>query len=143
MIDQGELFEIENPCRGVCESNNRGYCKGCMRKREERLHWNEFTPFQKQLIVNLCARRKAKVIAARLAKDNEVDDSLTDDEASNSQLALILETGTSVTDPSIPSRTSFTQMPESDFDEGVKENTYKEQKHQETSATPTDQLDMF
>lgn len=65
MIDQGEMFEIANPCRGICEVNNKGYCKGCLRKREERFHWNEFTPFQKQLIVNLCGRRRAKAIAAR------------------------------------------------------------------------------
>lgn len=65
MIDQGEMFEIANPCRGVCEVNNKGYCKGCLRKREERFHWNEFTPFQKQLIVNLCGRRRTKAIAAR------------------------------------------------------------------------------
>ena len=65
MIDQGEMFEIANPCRGICEVNNKGYCKGCLRKREERFHWNEFTPFQKQLIVNLCGRRRAKAIAAK------------------------------------------------------------------------------
>ena len=65
MIDQGEMFEIANPCRGICEVNNKGYCKGCLRKREERFHWNEFTPFQKQLIVNLCGRRRAKAITAR------------------------------------------------------------------------------
>ena len=65
MIDQGEMFEIANPCRGICEVNNKGYCKGCLRKREERFHWNEFTPFQKQLIVNLCGRRRAKALAAR------------------------------------------------------------------------------
>ncbi|WP_420590040.1 DUF1289 domain-containing protein [Bacterioplanoides sp.] len=59
------MFEIANPCRGICEVNNKGYCKGCLRKREERFHWNEFTPFQKQLIVNLCGRRRAKAIAAR------------------------------------------------------------------------------
>lgn len=65
MIDQKEMFDIANPCRGICEVNNKGYCKGCLRKREERFHWNEFTPFQKQLIVNLCGRRRAKAIAAK------------------------------------------------------------------------------
>lgn len=59
------MFEIANPCRGVCEVNNKGYCKGCLRKREERFHWNDFTPFQKQMIVNLCGRRRIKAIAAR------------------------------------------------------------------------------
>ncbi|OZB37850.1 MAG: oxidoreductase, partial [Alishewanella sp. 34-51-39] len=27
-MDQLELFELPNPCIGVCESNQRGYCKG-------------------------------------------------------------------------------------------------------------------
>ncbi|MBE0482743.1 MAG: DUF1289 domain-containing protein [Bacterioplanes sp.] len=64
MLDQGELFDIPNPCRGVCEVNNRGYCKGCLRSRNERFHWQEFTPFQKQLVVNACARRRLKILQA-------------------------------------------------------------------------------
>ena len=62
MIDQGELFDIPNPCRRICKMNNKGYCIGCFRSRNERLYWNEFTPFQKQLIVNLCEKRRRKVI---------------------------------------------------------------------------------
>ena len=72
MIDQGELFSIPNPCKGVCTSNSRGYCRGCLRSRQERFHWNEFTAFQQQLIVNLCEKRRLKIIAAR--------DGLSDDE---------------------------------------------------------------
>lgn len=65
MIDQGELFEIPSPCKRICELNNRGYCKGCFRSRDERLYWNQFTAFQKQLVVNLCEKRRLKVLAAR------------------------------------------------------------------------------
>lgn len=72
MIDQGELFSIPSPCKGVCTSNSRGYCRGCLRSRQERFHWNEFTAFQQQLIVNLCEKRRLKIIAAR--------DGLSDDE---------------------------------------------------------------
>ena len=63
MLDQGELFTIPNPCRGVCTSNNKGYCKGCLRSRKERFHWNDFTPFQQQLVINLCERRRLKILA--------------------------------------------------------------------------------
>jgi len=65
MIDQGELFDIPSPCRRICELNNRGYCKGCFRSREERLNWLKFSDFQRQLIINLCEKRRLKVLAAR------------------------------------------------------------------------------
>lgn len=67
MIDQGELFDIPSPCRRICELNNRGYCKGCFRSRDERLYWNQFTTFQKQLVVNLCEKRRLKVLSAKQA----------------------------------------------------------------------------
>ncbi|GGY44385.1 hypothetical protein GCM10011297_16670 [Bacterioplanes sanyensis] len=67
MLDQGELFPIPNPCRGVCQVNNRGYCKGCLRSRQERFHWHEFTPFQQQLIINLCDKRRRKILQAQKA----------------------------------------------------------------------------
>ncbi|WP_211225076.1 DUF1289 domain-containing protein [Oceanobacter kriegii] len=67
MIDQGELFDIPNPCIGICTVNNKGYCKGCLRNRKERQHWYEFSPFQKQLIINLCDKRRQKILAGRVA----------------------------------------------------------------------------
>lgn len=76
MLDQGELFDIPNPCRGICEVNNRGYCKGCLRSRTERFHWQDFTPFQKQLVVNACARRRLKI--AQAANRAELPHSVTE-----------------------------------------------------------------
>tara|TARA_R110000868_G_scaffold263506_1_gene522152 strand:+ start:31447 stop:31869 length:423 start_codon:yes stop_codon:yes gene_type:complete len=73
MIDQGELFNIPNPCRGICTVNNKGFCKGCLRSRQERFHWNEFSNFQKQLIVNLCERRRLKLKAGQV---QHVEDAL-------------------------------------------------------------------
>lgn len=67
MIDQGEFFDIPSPCKRICELNNKGYCKGCFRSRDERLYWNQFTNFQKQLIVNTCEKRRLKVLAAKQA----------------------------------------------------------------------------
>lgn len=72
MIDQGELFDIPSPCRRICELNNRGYCKGCFRSRDERLYWNQFSTFQKQLVVNLCEKRRLKVLAAKTASETPV-----------------------------------------------------------------------
>jgi len=74
MIDQGELFDIPSPCKRICELNNRGYCKGCFRSRHERLYWNQFTTFQKQLVVNLCEKRRLKVLSARQAQPQEEEE---------------------------------------------------------------------
>lgn len=70
MLDQGELFSIPNPCRGICQANNRGYCKGCLRSREERFHWHEFTPYQQQIIINLCEKRRRKILQAQHRSDD-------------------------------------------------------------------------
>ena len=88
MIDQGELFSIPNPCKGVCTSNSRGYCRGCLRSRQERFHWHEFSPFQQQLIANACEKRRLKILAARdgIAEDDfgeEPDQADLFDSASN------------------------------------------------------------
>ena len=63
---QLEFFDIPSPCIGVCEANNKGYCKGCLRSRDERLHWLEFSPEQKRDVIRLCQNRKAKVLKAKL-----------------------------------------------------------------------------
>jgi predicted Fe-S protein YdhL (DUF1289 family) len=68
MIDQGEFFHTPNPCRSICTVNNKGFCKGCFRSREERFHWNEFSEYQKHLVVQICYGREKKVEAARRKK---------------------------------------------------------------------------
>ncbi|MBL4798589.1 MAG: DUF1289 domain-containing protein [Oleispira sp.] len=68
MIDQGEFFHTPNPCRSICTVNNKGFCKGCFRSREERFHWNEFSEYQKHLVVQLCYGREKRVEAARRKK---------------------------------------------------------------------------
>lgn len=62
---QLEFFEIPSPCIGVCESNNRGYCKGCFRSRDERLYWLKFSDADKRQVVRLCQQRKVRVLRAK------------------------------------------------------------------------------
>jgi predicted Fe-S protein YdhL (DUF1289 family) len=62
-MEQLEFFQIPSPCIGVCESNNRGYCKGCLRSRDERLHWLNLSDRQKQMVLQLCRQRKKALIA--------------------------------------------------------------------------------
>ncbi|MCF6440292.1 DUF1289 domain-containing protein [Pseudoalteromonas luteoviolacea] len=64
-MEQIEIFTIPSPCQGICEVNNRGYCKGCFRSREERFCWNKMTEHQKKLVVDLCQRRKKRVMAKK------------------------------------------------------------------------------
>ncbi|NQZ10719.1 MAG: DUF1289 domain-containing protein [Algicola sp.] len=63
-MQQLELLSIENPCINVCQTDNRGYCSGCFRSRDERFDWAKMTPQQKRKVIELCKkrgqRRKAK-----------------------------------------------------------------------------------
>ena len=74
-MDQLEFFDIPSPCIGVCESNNRGYCKGCLRSRDERLYWLQLTPAQRRDVVRLCVQRKQRIEHAR---DNALSSSMDD-----------------------------------------------------------------
>lgn len=59
---QLEFFDIPSPCIGVCESGPRGYCVGCFRSREERIHWHSIDDATKRVIVQACNRRKRAYI---------------------------------------------------------------------------------
>lgn len=57
-MEQLEFFSIPSPCIGMCQSGPRGYCKGCFRSREERLHWLKVDDQTKRIIIKACNRRK-------------------------------------------------------------------------------------
>lgn len=65
VMNQLEFFDIPSPCIGVCELNNRGYCKGCLRSRDERLYWLQLAPAQKREVIRLCQQRRQRVLKAR------------------------------------------------------------------------------
>src|SRR5690554_8127908 len=64
MNGQLEIFEIPSPCIGVCEANNKGFCKGGVRSREERLYWLQFSVDQKREVIRLCQSRRARAMRA-------------------------------------------------------------------------------
>jgi len=75
-VEQIEIFEIPSPCKGICEVNNRGYCKGCYRSRDERFTWGQLTDQQKRAVVILCQQRyqrylKKKTSSKTVTKDNK------------------------------------------------------------------------
>lgn len=61
-MEQLEFFEIPSPCIGVCQVNNKGYCKGCFRSRDERVYWHQVDNAVKQQIINACKQRKKRVL---------------------------------------------------------------------------------
>lgn len=64
---QFELFEIPNPCIGVCETAKNGYCIGCLRSRTERQTWYNMHDSEKHRVMILLAKRhkKLKLIQAQ------------------------------------------------------------------------------
>lgn len=61
MNPQFELLEIDNPCIGICQSNKKGYCFGCLRSRPERQFWHEMTTEQRREVLRLIVRRKLRI----------------------------------------------------------------------------------
>lgn len=57
MPEQLEFFPILSPCRGICQSDERGFCRGCMRSRDERFNWQQMNDTQKQEVLRLCRQR--------------------------------------------------------------------------------------
>ncbi|MBU1308150.1 MAG: DUF1289 domain-containing protein [Gammaproteobacteria bacterium] len=69
-MDQLELFDLPNPCIGVCQSNSRGYCIGCLRSREERFNWHGKPVAERAHILKLLTQRRAR-LTAKTKKDND------------------------------------------------------------------------
>ncbi|MGF1723699.1 DUF1289 domain-containing protein [Photobacterium nomapromontoriensis] len=64
-MEQLDFFSIPSPCVGICQVNNRGYCKGCFRSREERFNWQQFSNAQKRHVIRLCRQRYLRVMRAK------------------------------------------------------------------------------
>ncbi|WP_072033834.1 DUF1289 domain-containing protein [Dickeya chrysanthemi] len=57
MAEQLELFPVPNLCRGICQADDRGFCRGCFRSRNERFNWGKMSDAQKQDVLRLCRQR--------------------------------------------------------------------------------------
>lgn len=73
---QFELFDIDNPCVGICQSDAKGYCIGCLRKRQERQWWHQMNDEQKRSLLRLLAirRKKRQQSKANTANEPSIDD---------------------------------------------------------------------
>jgi len=66
-MDQLELFDLPNPCIGICQSNNRGYCIGCLRSRDERFNWHQKPAAERARILKLLEQRRLRREQAKLS----------------------------------------------------------------------------
>ncbi|EAO4457061.1 DUF1289 domain-containing protein [Salmonella enterica subsp. enterica serovar Bareilly] len=64
MAEQLEFFPVASPCRGICQSDERGFCRGCMRSRDERFNWQKMSDAEKQNVLRLCRQRFLRKICA-------------------------------------------------------------------------------
>lgn len=71
MTQQLEFFPLPNPCRGICQSDERGYCQGCMRSRDERFNWQNFSDAQKKEVLRLCRARLQRKLRAAVVPPSE------------------------------------------------------------------------
>lgn len=60
LVEQHELFAIDSPCIQVCEMDDKGYCKGCLRNRTERDLWQKMNNSQKRYVLRLLTTRRLK-----------------------------------------------------------------------------------
>ncbi|XBS68052.1 DUF1289 domain-containing protein [Acerihabitans sp. KWT182] len=64
MPEQLEFFTIPSPCRGICQSDARGYCIGCLRSRQERFDWTGMNDSQRREVLRLCRQRYLRMARA-------------------------------------------------------------------------------
>lgn len=69
MAQQLEFFDIPSPCRGICQADDRGFCRGCLRSREERFGWMSMSDAQKREVLRLCRQRFLRLQRANKAPD--------------------------------------------------------------------------
>ena len=72
MSQQIELFNIDNPCIGVCKSNKKGYCFGCLRSRTERQLWHDMSTEQRREVLRLIVGRKQRIEQMRQRKGEQL-----------------------------------------------------------------------
>ena len=73
MFNQLELFEIDNPCVGICQSNKKGYCFGCLRSRQERQLWLKMTNEEKREVLRLIAGRRKRIEQMRNRQKQQIE----------------------------------------------------------------------
>lgn len=71
-MEQLEFFTVPSPCVGVCSVDDKGYCNGCMRKREERFNWLKLTPSEQRHVIKLCQQRYRRKVTQAQGKPTNI-----------------------------------------------------------------------
>lgn len=66
---QLEFFDVPSPCVGICQSDDKGLCLGCMRTRDERTQWITLSSDDKQKVIKRCQQRKKRKENANKPKE--------------------------------------------------------------------------
>jgi predicted Fe-S protein YdhL (DUF1289 family) len=101
---QLEFFDVPSPCVGICQSDEKGLCLGCLRNRDERQNWNDLTNDNKQKVIKRCQQRKRR--KSGLLKTKKIDDVQVSQQIIDSQQPSLL-------DP--PSKTKVDHSDDLDF----------------------------
>ncbi|MCI2284758.1 DUF1289 domain-containing protein [Colwellia sp. MSW7] len=91
---QLDFFDIPSPCVGVCQSNEKGYCLGCMRTRDERKEWSTLNNDDKQKVIKRCIQRTKRQNKREQIKVVEVKSAI---ESSQPEQPSLLEPNKKVT----------------------------------------------
>jgi predicted Fe-S protein YdhL (DUF1289 family) len=93
---QLEFFDVPSPCVGICQSDEKGLCLGCMRSRKERQEWKTLNNDDKQKVIKRCIQRKKRkqnkqkeeVIPVEVVAEDEANmqPSLLDSPSENKQI---------------------------------------------------------
>jgi hypothetical protein len=118
---QLEFFDVPSPCVSICQSNDKGFCRGCLRTREERLDWKHYDNDNKQKVIKRCVQRKKreekKKVEAQNASLNTNDTEKTNNDLFQSEQPVEAIMQPSLLDaPSTKNRTSKEELDFGDFE---------------------------
>ena len=81
IMRQLDFFDIPSPCVGICVSKRKGFCKGCLRSREERLYWLQMNDDQKHQVMRLIFARRKKLQQMAWERQSGVEIELPEQES--------------------------------------------------------------
>jgi len=108
---QLDFFDVPSPCVGVCQSDEKGHCLGCMRSRDERQNWQDFDNDKKQKVIKLCVKRKNR-------KENKVKTQVIETQPIDNSSEQPLDSSQTELQPSLldpPSKVNTNSRSDLDF----------------------------
>jgi uncharacterized protein len=70
-MEQLDFFDVPSPCVRRCTVDEKGYCIGCMRNRQERFNWLTMSTSEKLRVIKRCKMRYRRKISQ--GKKNQIE----------------------------------------------------------------------